>query len=453
MRIRILSQSDQSNLPHFRSWFNVDKETTVASLKFSLCASVPALRDAHVHVSDLVLLLDDFELLDNSTVHILRDGDLVCLRRRKHLPKRGVQMLDDGARRMPWPLHGVNGVAGGYAAIEGAGRNGHLNHAPRGLKRGRSTDSSSSSSGSSSDSSSDDTSSSSESSEDSDSDSTSSSSSEDPPPHPPHPPRPPPLSEPPKFSRPTSTPVPPGFGKPQTHTRNERRRKKRLAMPRPVSTPEPMMMSLKNKNKRRGFKNTAGVSSRITFQDNVADPSPPPRLIPPSERDQLPPRLFVTSVDVEADIWPRDSERVGNRKGKKARTDTDKYEEEQGDVPLDYGRALEEDRTAAGSVLDYVALEKAWADAPMLVNKTSLPIGCVVGWQELGINPTTLTPETMLFLARVVAGGENSAVVVRLRRPGLGIVSFSGGDMKAEEEEEEFLWDKIVEMEWRLVSN
>jgi len=77
MRIRILSQPDQTNLPQFRSWFNVDKETTIASLKFSLCASVPAIRDAHLHVSDLVLLLDDFELLDNSTVHILRDGDLV----------------------------------------------------------------------------------------------------------------------------------------------------------------------------------------------------------------------------------------------------------------------------------------------------------------------------------------------------------------------------------------
>jgi hypothetical protein len=58
----------------------------------------------------------------------------------------------------------------------------------------------------------------------------------------------------------------------------------------------------------------------------------------------------------------------------------------------------------------------------------------------------------MLFLARVVTGGEDSAVVVRLRRPGLGIVSFSGGDM-TEEEEEEFLWDKMVEMGWRRVSN
>jgi hypothetical protein len=58
----------------------------------------------------------------------------------------------------------------------------------------------------------------------------------------------------------------------------------------------------------------------------------------------------------------------------------------------------------------------------------------------------------MLFLARVVTGGEDSAVVVRLHRPGLGVVSFSGGDMKVEEEEEEFSWDKIMEMEWRLVS-
>jgi hypothetical protein len=29
-----------------------------------------------------------------------------------------------------------------------------------------------------------------------------------------------------------------------------------------------MMMSLKNKNKRREFKNTIGMPSRITFQDN-----------------------------------------------------------------------------------------------------------------------------------------------------------------------------------------
>jgi hypothetical protein len=56
----------------------------------------------------------------------------------------------------------------------------------------------------------------------------------------------------------------------------------------------------------------------------------------------------------------------------------------------------------------------------------------------------------MLFLARVVSGGESGAVVVRLRHPGLGMASFVGEDLK--DEEEDFPWDKILEMRWRLVS-
>lgn len=201
----------------------------------------------------------------------------------------------------------------------------------------------------------------------------------------------------------SSAPVPPGFGKPQTRQRNERRRKKRLAKregsttppapvgsanaiplgtAKPVPTPEPMMMmSLRNKNKRRKFKDNAGVPSRITFQDSVAGPSPPPRLVPPSERDQLPPGLFVTSVDVEADMWPTDGVRARDQKGKKARRDANECKGEQDDVALDYGKALEEDSAAVGSSLDYLTLEKAWTRAPRLVNKTVLPIGCVVGWQ------------------------------------------------------------------------
>ena len=59
----------------------------------------------------------------------------------------------------------------------------------------------------------------------------------------------------------------------------------------------------------------------------------------------------------------------------------------------------------------------------------------------------------MLFLARVVSAGEDGATIVRLRRPGLGMVSFAGSDLKdeEEEEEEEFSWDKILEMQWRLL--
>lgn len=77
MRIRILSEAEQANLPGIRSWYNVDRENTVGSLKLSLCASVPALHNARVIPHELVLTLDDFELLDDSPIHILRDGDLI----------------------------------------------------------------------------------------------------------------------------------------------------------------------------------------------------------------------------------------------------------------------------------------------------------------------------------------------------------------------------------------
>ncbi len=86
MRIRILSEFEQMNLPGIRSWFNVDRENTVTSLKLSLCASVPTLRDAHIRAEDLVLTLDDFELLDDSPIHILRDGDLIWYAEHVYLP-------------------------------------------------------------------------------------------------------------------------------------------------------------------------------------------------------------------------------------------------------------------------------------------------------------------------------------------------------------------------------
>lgn len=51
----------------------------------------------------------------------------------------------------------------------------------------------------------------------------------------------------------------------------------------------------------------------------------------------------------------------------------------------------------------------------------------------------------------MVSSDEDGAVVVRLRRPGLGTVSFAGGDVDAEDEEEMLSWENIVAMQWRLV--
>lgn len=51
--------------------------TTVTSLKHHLATYLPALVSLRVKPRDLTLLLDGFELLDDSEVGVLRDGDLI----------------------------------------------------------------------------------------------------------------------------------------------------------------------------------------------------------------------------------------------------------------------------------------------------------------------------------------------------------------------------------------
>lgn len=79
MRLRILTASP---LPEVKAWFNVDTASTrtITDLKRRICDGVVALNDAHVLAKDLILLLDDFELLDASPLDILRDGDLMCIK-------------------------------------------------------------------------------------------------------------------------------------------------------------------------------------------------------------------------------------------------------------------------------------------------------------------------------------------------------------------------------------
>src|ERR1700677_2161073 len=136
MRIRVLAEP-QSGLPQVKSWFNIEQEKTVASLKSTLCASISALREARVQAVELVLLLDDFELLDNTAVHILRDGDLVwyveqhpmtfdithqrrSLRRRTHPTKRKVEAADDAPRKRHRQSLHANDTAHGHATKQGS---------------------------------------------------------------------------------------------------------------------------------------------------------------------------------------------------------------------------------------------------------------------------------------------------------------------------------------------
>jgi hypothetical protein len=143
------------------------------------------------------------------------------------------------------------------------------------------------------------------------------------------------------------SPVPPGQGKEQTHSRNQRRRKLRQAkaerraqsanttlttsqtlvlpvplnlatslsvetsslpydMPSPpettIATSFPAITGLKNSNKKRGFQKSMQHSSaqRTTFESTDR---PQPRLVPPSERTDLPSNVFVTKVNCQDGEW------------------------------------------------------------------------------------------------------------------------------------------------------
>jgi len=204
--------------------------------------------------------------------------------------------------------------------------------------------------------------------------------------------------------------VPPGKGKPATHSRNTRRRRKlqyeRSATIRdpddptvgvnaiplgnhnnievPGATPHTIvggnggvtdltMASLSNKNKRRGFKNAMGkeLPPKIIFSGQV-DPHANtngwvralvPRLVPPSEKQEkglLPPNLFVTSVDVEEGLRT-------SKKPKSVIPDTKLSET----PPMGH---------AAGEV-DRTTIQDRWDSLGLVSSLTELPIGTIVGWK------------------------------------------------------------------------
>ncbi|KAI0662818.1 hypothetical protein C8Q70DRAFT_473304 [Cubamyces menziesii] len=338
MRVKVESVPP---LPHVKAWFSANALPSILDLKNSLCADLQPLSNEHVLPDHILLLLDDFELLDSSPIDVVRDGDLIVIKKKPSptqpkrkaseaaSPSRKRAKLDDG-RAVSHTSHSVT-----------KRRASAKPPAPVTVESASESDSSSDSSeddedeSSDSDTDSDDSDSSSDSNSDSDSSSTSTSSASDSSSS----------SEPetrssrqkhpngkkatttaakPQTSKPAAPPVPPGYGKPATHSRNLRRRRKKMyerlsltaeptsvndiplgprartleptaaaastsAEPetqparasekgkepaREISSEAPsfMMASLQNKNKKRGFKSamTQGVPPKIVFPDTAA---------------------------------------------------------------------------------------------------------------------------------------------------------------------------------------
>src|SRR5580693_7375787 len=90
MRIRVLSSPP---LPHVKAWFVIpDGAQNIASsslvhaepslenifgLKNALRNGIPALRPSSLSAANLILMIDGFELLDESSIAVINDGDLV----------------------------------------------------------------------------------------------------------------------------------------------------------------------------------------------------------------------------------------------------------------------------------------------------------------------------------------------------------------------------------------
>jgi hypothetical protein len=58
----------------------LDHLSTVSDLKKLFCSRIPALNDANIQDDSLVFFLDDFELLDESGIDVVRDGDLIHIK-------------------------------------------------------------------------------------------------------------------------------------------------------------------------------------------------------------------------------------------------------------------------------------------------------------------------------------------------------------------------------------
>ena len=79
MRLRIQTYNP---LPEIKAWFipDVQTATSVYDLKEALCLRFQALKARKFSGKDLILLLDDFELLNDSPFSAVRDGDLICVK-------------------------------------------------------------------------------------------------------------------------------------------------------------------------------------------------------------------------------------------------------------------------------------------------------------------------------------------------------------------------------------
>ncbi|KAF8824408.1 hypothetical protein F5879DRAFT_1000815 [Lentinula edodes] len=269
------------------------------------------------------------------------------------------------------------------------------------------------------------------------------------------------------------------------------------------------MFSLGNKNKKKGYKyalapptsqkkvfsvpDSSDVLQEVEGESDVLNGPLPSsttiftsapenplarqaRVIPPSELQslgKLPKNMFVTSVDVEEDLWNNSSSK--KKKNKKQQlehweedytgTVREKPRDDEMQSTLDYGLAEEHlsysnsetvlavndlDAEDSKSMLIWSVVEQNFEAFPQ-VSLDSLQNGKLVAWKALALNLETYSPEVLLHIATVTAvsndssGGNSSFSIRRLIRPGWE-------ELDVENIQGDYTWENVEQMGWRAVN-
>lgn len=274
----------------------------------------------------------------------------------------------------------------------------------------------------------------------------------------------------------------------------------------PVDLTELTMFSLRNKNKSKNFRKNLKPPvgpRRIVFADEASVEEPPtifaedpatsrlaqaplqrpasgqthlPRLVPPSERTDLPPNVFVTSIDVEAGAWNSNGGAQWQEQSyvdeqpyveKPSYVDEDQQMADAADVQLSYDLVAPPAKPASTDpAWDTLAQKYASSASQLLSGPDQVKAGAYVGWTSLELNPVTMTPEMVVVLARVMrvdASGEGddarsaTLTVRRVPRPQEGeahglLVNVVEEDAEGQGEEEEvYTLRDAVDGGWRVL--
>lgn len=74
-RIRLQSSSP---LPPLKAWYLIPSTvTTIRDLKLALCSQLPMFKDMRIQPAHIMLEIDGFELLEESHIDLVREGDIL----------------------------------------------------------------------------------------------------------------------------------------------------------------------------------------------------------------------------------------------------------------------------------------------------------------------------------------------------------------------------------------